>query len=166
MYWNQTTYCSHARGENPSGPSLLRHGLRNVALPAITLQFGSISEIIGGSVLVEQVFSYPGLGQAARHGRAWERPSAAAGDHGHHLRHRVRRQSDRRSALRSGRPEDPKEGCRTMKREKQYLEKRFSGNWYSENRRQSTILFPYRRGSDPGGSDRFRDPAGGNRHGD
>lgn len=42
-----------------------RHGLRNVLLPAITLQFASISEIIGGSVLVEQVFSYPGLGQAA-----------------------------------------------------------------------------------------------------
>ena len=36
-----------------------------MALPAITLQFASVSEIIGGSVLVEQVFSYPGLGQAA-----------------------------------------------------------------------------------------------------
>ena len=34
-------------------------------LPAMTLQFASVSEIIGGSVLVEQVFSYPGLGQAA-----------------------------------------------------------------------------------------------------
>ena len=55
---------SRERGE--SGLAIaLRHGLRNVALPAITLQFGSISEIIGGSVLVEQVFSYPGLGQAA-----------------------------------------------------------------------------------------------------
>ena len=42
-----------------------RHGLRNLAMPAITLQFASISEIFGGSVLVEQVFSYPGLGQAA-----------------------------------------------------------------------------------------------------
>lgn len=42
-----------------------RHGLRNLALPAITLQFASIAEIFGGSVLVEQVFSYPGLGQAA-----------------------------------------------------------------------------------------------------
>ena len=41
-----------------------RHGLRNLLLPAITLQFSSISEIVGGSVLVEQVFSYPGLGQA------------------------------------------------------------------------------------------------------
>lgn len=41
------------------------HGLRNILLPAVTLQFASISEIFGGSVLVEQVFSYPGLGQAA-----------------------------------------------------------------------------------------------------
>lgn len=41
------------------------YGFRNVLLPAITLQFASISEIFGGSVLVEQVFSYPGLGQAA-----------------------------------------------------------------------------------------------------
>ncbi|WP_165249088.1 ABC transporter permease [Adlercreutzia sp. ZJ141] len=45
--------------------ALRAHGLRNIALPAITLQFASVSEILGGSVLVEQVFSYPGLGQAA-----------------------------------------------------------------------------------------------------
>lgn len=45
--------------------ALWRHGLRNIALPALTLQFASVSEIFGGSVLVEQVFSYPGLGQAA-----------------------------------------------------------------------------------------------------
>lgn len=44
---------------------VFHHGLRNIALPAITLQFASISEIFGGSVLVEEVFSYPGLGQAA-----------------------------------------------------------------------------------------------------
>ena len=55
---------ARARGES-TGSVVLRHGLRNVALPGITLQFASISEIIGGSVLVEQVFSYPGLGQAA-----------------------------------------------------------------------------------------------------
>ena len=55
---------SRARGES-EGSILLRHGLRNIALPALTLQFGSVSEIFGGSVLVEQVFSYPGLGQAA-----------------------------------------------------------------------------------------------------
>lgn len=55
---------ARARGESMSG-IMKRHVLRNVLLPAMTLQFASVSEIIGGSVLVEQVFSYPGLGQAA-----------------------------------------------------------------------------------------------------
>ena len=55
---------ARARGESRAA-IVLRHGLRNVALPALTLQFASISEIFGGSVLVEQVFSYPGLGQCA-----------------------------------------------------------------------------------------------------
>lgn len=55
---------ARARGEG-RGSIALRHGLRNVALPALTLQCASIGELIGGSVLVEQVFSYPGLGQAA-----------------------------------------------------------------------------------------------------
>lgn len=53
-----------ARGERTLSIAL-RHGARNVLLPAVTLQFASFSEIFGGSVLVEQVFSYPGLGQAA-----------------------------------------------------------------------------------------------------
>ncbi|MCH1982503.1 ABC transporter permease [Ruminococcus sp. OA3] len=55
---------AQARGESKKS-MVCRHGLRNIILPALTLQFASISEIIGGSVLVEQVFSYPGLGQAA-----------------------------------------------------------------------------------------------------
>ena len=54
----------HTREKSMSS-IVLRHGLRNMILPALTLQFASISEIFGGSVLVEQVFSYPGLGQAA-----------------------------------------------------------------------------------------------------
>lgn len=53
-----------ARGEKGFG-LMWRHGVRNVALPAITLQFLGFSELFGGAVLVEQVFSYPGLGQAA-----------------------------------------------------------------------------------------------------
>ena len=43
---------------------VIRHGLRNILLPFITLQFGSISELFGGSVLAETVFTYPGLGNA------------------------------------------------------------------------------------------------------
>lgn len=52
-----------ARGENKKS-IILNHVLKNVSLPAITLQFLSFSELFGGAIFVEQVFSYPGLGQA------------------------------------------------------------------------------------------------------
>ncbi len=52
-----------ARGET-TGQLVLRHGLRNVSIPAITLQFASFSELFGGIALAETVFSYPGLGSA------------------------------------------------------------------------------------------------------
>ncbi len=51
-----------AQGESRLGVGL-RHGVRNVLLPALTLQFASLGELFGGSVLAEQVFSYPGLGR-------------------------------------------------------------------------------------------------------
>jgi peptide/nickel transport system permease protein len=58
-------YVLFARARGERGFTLFwRHGLRNVALPAITLQFAAFSELFGGAVLAEQVFSYPGLGQA------------------------------------------------------------------------------------------------------
>ncbi|HLU31533.1 MAG TPA: ABC transporter permease [Acidimicrobiia bacterium] len=54
-----------ARAQGDSGWSLIRHRVvRNAAVPALMLQFASISELLGGSVLAEQVFNYPGLGQA------------------------------------------------------------------------------------------------------
>ena len=62
----ESDYVLFARARGEAYRSVVvRHGLRNVLLPAMTLQFASLSEIIGGSVLAEQVFSYPGLGQAA-----------------------------------------------------------------------------------------------------
>lgn len=62
----ETPYVRFARARGESTWQVVRrHGMRNLLLPAVTLQFASISEIFGGSVLVEQVFSYPGLGQAA-----------------------------------------------------------------------------------------------------
>lgn len=54
---------ARAQGESLVG-IIQHHGLRNVILPAITLQFASLSELFGGSVLAEQVFAYPGLGEA------------------------------------------------------------------------------------------------------
>ncbi|MGF7033288.1 peptide/nickel transport system permease protein [Paenibacillus mucilaginosus] len=60
-----TDYILFARARGDRGFRLFfRHGLRNVALPAVTLLFASFSELFGGAVLAEQVFSYPGLGQA------------------------------------------------------------------------------------------------------
>ena len=52
-----------ARGES-KWTIFKRHGFRNILLPAITLQFASFAELFGGSVLAENVFSYPGLGSA------------------------------------------------------------------------------------------------------
>lgn len=52
-----------ARGESQIS-IIFNHVLKNVSLPAITLQFLSFSELFGGTIFVEQVFSYPGLGQA------------------------------------------------------------------------------------------------------
>jgi peptide/nickel transport system permease protein len=58
-------YVLYARAKGESERSiLLRHVPRNVALPAVSLLFASFSELFGGSVLVETVFTYPGLGQA------------------------------------------------------------------------------------------------------
>lgn len=58
-------YVLYARARGERGFLLFRrHGLRNIALPAVTLHFASFSELFGGAVLAEQVFSYPGLGQA------------------------------------------------------------------------------------------------------
>lgn len=55
-----------AKSRGESGWDLIKnHGIRNILLPAITLQFLSFSELFGGAVLVEQVFSYPGIGQTA-----------------------------------------------------------------------------------------------------
>lgn len=61
----QSNYALFARaqGETTTG-IVLHHGLRNVALPALTLQFVGLSELFGGSVLTEKVFGYPGLGDA------------------------------------------------------------------------------------------------------
>ena len=54
---------ARARGEG-KWTILRRHGLRNILLPALTLQFASFAELFGGSVMAENVFSYPGLGSA------------------------------------------------------------------------------------------------------
>lgn len=59
-------YVLFAKSRGEKGWNLVKnHGIRNILLPAVTLQFLSFSELFGGAVLVEQVFSYPGIGQTA-----------------------------------------------------------------------------------------------------
>lgn len=50
-----------ARGENV-WQIFKNHAVRNAIVPAITIHFSYFGELFGGSVLAEQVFSYPGLG--------------------------------------------------------------------------------------------------------
>ncbi|WP_240181782.1 ABC transporter permease [Nocardioides sp. 616] len=54
-----------ARSQGERMPGLVLHRVaRNAAGPALMLQFASVGELFGGSVLAEQVFTYPGLGEA------------------------------------------------------------------------------------------------------
>lgn len=59
----ESDYVLFAKASGESEKSIMKnHVIKNTVLPAITIQFGSFSEIFGGSVLAESVFSYPGLG--------------------------------------------------------------------------------------------------------
>lgn len=53
-----------ARAKGVSRPTLfVRHGLRTVALPVHTLVLMEVGWLVGGAVVVETVFAYPGLGR-------------------------------------------------------------------------------------------------------
>ncbi|MDR1796499.1 MAG: ABC transporter permease [Clostridiales Family XIII bacterium] len=54
---------ARARGET-QGQIIRRHAIRNIALPAVTVQFASFSELFGGMTLAETVFAWPGVGSA------------------------------------------------------------------------------------------------------
>ena len=61
----QSEFIAFARTQGERGWSLLRHHvLRHAIGPALCLQFASLGELIGGALLAEKVFAYPGLGQA------------------------------------------------------------------------------------------------------
>ena len=58
-------FIRYARAQGDGGWPMLRfHVLRHALTPALCLQFASLGELIGGSLLAEKVFAYPGLGQA------------------------------------------------------------------------------------------------------
>jgi peptide/nickel transport system permease protein len=42
---------------------VFRHGLRNALLPLVTLLGIAIPDLFGGALIIEQIFTYPGMGQ-------------------------------------------------------------------------------------------------------
>lgn len=59
-------YVRTARAKGaPEGRILRRHVLRNALLPIVTLAGVQAGQLIGGSVLVETVFAWPGIGRLA-----------------------------------------------------------------------------------------------------
>ena len=49
-----------------------RHAFRNAMLPLVTLIALSLGYVVAGQIVVEYVFSYPGIG--LRHSRCHQRP--------------------------------------------------------------------------------------------
>ena len=57
-------YIRTARAKGlPEDQVIYRHGLRNALLPFITMFGLTIPSLIGGSVIFEQIFSWPGMGR-------------------------------------------------------------------------------------------------------
>lgn len=57
-------YMTTARSKGLGSRTVIaRHGFRNAVIPVITIIGLTIPEMIGGAVVTEQVFSWPGLGQ-------------------------------------------------------------------------------------------------------
>ena len=47
----------------PKSKVILKHALRNALIPVITILAGILPAMIGGSVIIESIFSIPGIGQ-------------------------------------------------------------------------------------------------------
>jgi peptide/nickel transport system permease protein len=57
-------YITTAKSKGVPGPQLfVRHVLRNAVIPAVTVLGINIGFLIGGTVIIEQVFAIPGIGQ-------------------------------------------------------------------------------------------------------
>ena len=58
-------YILTARAKGLSNWEIIRtHSMRNAMLPLVTLIALSVGSIVGGAIVVEDVFSYPGIGLA------------------------------------------------------------------------------------------------------
>ena len=59
-------YCRTARGKGMArGLIVIRHALPNAIIPVITIAAMDLGQLLGGIVVVETVFSWPGIGLMA-----------------------------------------------------------------------------------------------------
>jgi peptide/nickel transport system permease protein len=64
VYGQDYVRTAHAKGLAETRVTM-RHVLRNALLPVITMVGLQVGSLLGGSVLVESVFGWPGLGRLA-----------------------------------------------------------------------------------------------------
>lgn len=62
----QADYIRTARGKGLAESAvILRHALRNAAVPTLTVIALQVGALLGGAVITEEVFAYPGMGRLA-----------------------------------------------------------------------------------------------------
>ncbi|MEI5682573.1 MULTISPECIES: ABC transporter permease [unclassified Mesorhizobium] len=62
----QSDYIRTARGKGVSeGRIIFKHALRNAAIPTLTVIGLQVGALLGGAVITEEVFAYPGIGRLA-----------------------------------------------------------------------------------------------------
>ena len=62
----QSDYIRTARGKGVSEKRIvLKHALRNAAIPTLTVIGLQVGALLGGAVITEEVFAYPGIGRLA-----------------------------------------------------------------------------------------------------
>jgi peptide/nickel transport system permease protein len=59
----ETDYVRTARAKGLPEAAVVRHALRNVLLPVVTVMGSRVGMLFMGAVLVETVFAWPGLGR-------------------------------------------------------------------------------------------------------
>ncbi len=55
---------AHSKGLRPRAV-IVRHALRNALIPVVTLVGVELGYLLGGAVIIEQVFALPGIGRLA-----------------------------------------------------------------------------------------------------
>ena len=62
----QSDYIRTARGKGlPERKVVWRHALRNAAIPTLTVIALQVGALLGGAVITEEIFAYPGMGRLA-----------------------------------------------------------------------------------------------------